>query len=220
MDFSSSRIFLAISLGTTRNAVFEPRILRFLWLCAQLHWELREMLPPNCGFHVVTGSLRNFMEMRETPSAICGFRVVTEIREMPPPNCGYRVVHSTSRNFIEMREMPPPKCGFHVACGISRNFSRGYEQCRFRTVDFVSPTIFRAISSRITNNAVSKLRVLLCQRYFAKFFWEIRKMPSPNGGFRVVDFFHAIWLRVSRNTAFNSSIWRFSVQNVDFTLVF
>ena len=85
-DFALSMMFCAVKLRNTRNAVSKPRFPRCLRCFAQFHLKKREMLPPNCGFRVVSRLSRNFVEIRETPT----------------PNYGFHVSSGISRNFIEI----------------------------------------------------------------------------------------------------------------------
>ena len=64
-EFALSMIFRASLLRNTRDAVPKLRISRSQWNFAQFYREIRETPSANCGFLVVNGNSRNLIEKYE-----------------------------------------------------------------------------------------------------------------------------------------------------------
>ena len=169
---------------------------------------------------------RNFIEIRETPSQNCGFRVANRISgnfiekwvKRRFAFVGYAVFCSgthrgrysalvcwgTSRHWCfaqfhrEVREMSSPNCGFRVVNGIPRNSTVIYGKRCLQTVGFASPMVFRAISLG-WKKCRSGLRILRCKWYFAQVRREMRETPFPDCGFYVGDGIHMTSLRSTKN---------------------
>ena len=87
----------------------------------------------------------------------------------------------------DIQEMPTANCGFRVAHGISRNFVGNYGKWPLRTADSALSATFRAIKLRDARDAVSELWISRCPWFPPQSLCEIRVMPPPNCGCRVVN---------------------------------